>query len=64
MTTALDGGEWSAARPGKDPVPIVQEAGWAPGRVVVVVVAAAKSIIIIEILVVVYIQRITYQGFG
>ena len=35
MTTALEGGEWSAARPGrtlppgKDPVPIVQEAGWA-----------------------------------
>ena len=32
-------GEWSAARPGrsllpgKDPVPIVQEAGWAPGPV-------------------------------
>ena len=39
MTAALDGGEWSAARPGphftlgKDPVPIVQEAGWAPGPV-------------------------------
>jgi hypothetical protein len=39
MTTALDGGEWSASRPGrslppgKDPVPIVQEAGWAPGPV-------------------------------
>ena len=36
---ALEGGEWSAARPGrtlppgKDPVPIVQEAGWAPGPV-------------------------------
>jgi len=36
-TSALDGGEWSASRPGrvypqgKDrPVPIVQEAGWAP----------------------------------
>jgi len=33
------GGEWSAARPGrtftpgKDPVPILQEAGWAPGPV-------------------------------
>ena len=32
-------GEWSAARPGrtllpgKDPVPIIQEAGWAPGPV-------------------------------
>jgi hypothetical protein len=32
-------GEWSTARPnctftpGKDPVPIVQEAGWAPGPV-------------------------------
>ena len=39
MTTALEGGEWSAARPGrtlppeKDPVPILQEAGWAPGPV-------------------------------
>ena len=37
MTTALEGGEWSAARPGralppgKNPVPIVQEAGWGPG---------------------------------
>jgi hypothetical protein len=36
-TSALDGGEWSASRPGrtlapgKEPlVPIVQEAGWAP----------------------------------
>jgi hypothetical protein len=39
MTAALEGGEWSAARPGrtlphgKDPVPISQEAGWAPGPV-------------------------------
>ena len=38
MTAALEVGEWSAARPGrtlpgKDPVPIVQEAGWAPGPV-------------------------------
>jgi hypothetical protein len=39
MTSALEGVEWSAARPdrtlppGKDPVPIVQEAGWAPGPV-------------------------------
>ena len=39
MTAALEGGEWSAARPGrslppgKDPVPILQEAGWAPGQV-------------------------------
>ena len=39
MTAALEGGECSAARPGrtlppgKDPVPIVQEAGWAPGLV-------------------------------
>ena len=38
MTAALEGGEWSAARPGrtlppgKNPVPILQEAGWAPGR--------------------------------
>ena len=37
MTATLEGGEWSAARPGrtlptgKDPVPIVQEAGWAAG---------------------------------
>jgi len=36
LTTALEGGEGSAARPsrslppGKDPVPIVQEARWAP----------------------------------
>ena len=38
MTTALEGGEGSASRPGrsppgKDPVPLVQEAGWAPGPV-------------------------------
>jgi hypothetical protein len=38
MTTALEGGESPAARPGrftpgKDPVPIVQETGWAPGPV-------------------------------
>jgi len=39
MNTALEGGEGSASRPGrfftpgKDPVPIVQEAGWAPGLV-------------------------------
>ena len=38
MTTALEWGEWSAARPGrftprKDPVPVAQEAGWAPGPV-------------------------------
>jgi len=39
MTAALEGGEWSAARPdrtlppGKDPVPFLQEAGWAPGTV-------------------------------
>jgi hypothetical protein len=39
-TSALDGGEWPASRPGralasgKGPkVPIVQEAGWAPERV-------------------------------
>ena len=37
-TSELDGGGWSAPRPGrftpgKDPVPIVQEAGWAPGPV-------------------------------
>jgi len=36
MTTTLEGGEGSALRPGrslppgKDPVRIVQEAGWAP----------------------------------
>jgi hypothetical protein len=36
-TSALDGGEWSASCPGRalprgkdPPVPIVQEAGWAP----------------------------------
>jgi hypothetical protein len=31
-TSALDGGEWSALRPGRalPPGPIVQEAGWAP----------------------------------
>ena len=39
MTAALEGGEWSAAwpgrtlPPGKDPVHIVKEAGWAPGSV-------------------------------
>ena len=35
MTAALEGGEWSAARfsLGKVSVPIVQEAGWAPGSV-------------------------------
>jgi len=40
MTAALEGGEWSAARPdptlppGKtDPVPILQEAGWTSGPV-------------------------------
>ena len=39
MTTALKGGEWSATRSGrtlppeKDPVPILQEAGWVPGPV-------------------------------
>ena len=38
LTTALDGGGWSTPRPGrfapgKDPVPVVQEAGWAPGPV-------------------------------
>jgi hypothetical protein len=37
FTTTLDGGEWSASRPGRalapgqgPPVPIVQEAGWTP----------------------------------
>ena len=36
MNVALEGGEWSAARPGrtlppgKDPVSILREAGWAP----------------------------------
>ena len=38
MTTELDEGEWSAARPGRTlprerPGTIVQEAGWAPGPV-------------------------------
>ena len=37
-TSALDGGGWSTPRPGrftpgKDPVPIVKETGWAPGPV-------------------------------
>jgi hypothetical protein len=37
-TSALEGGGWSAPRPGrftpgKDPVPIVQKSGWAPGPV-------------------------------
>jgi len=37
LTSALEGGEGSASRPGrtlppgKDPVPIVQEAGWSSG---------------------------------
>jgi hypothetical protein len=37
VTSALEGGEWSASRPGRallpgkePPVPTVQEAGWAP----------------------------------
>jgi hypothetical protein len=36
-TSALDGGEWSASRPGRalppgkgPPAPLLQEAGWAP----------------------------------
>jgi len=39
MTAALEGGEWSASRPGrtlppgKTQVPILQEAGWTPGLV-------------------------------
>jgi hypothetical protein len=38
LTSSLEGGGWSAPRPGrftprKEPVPIVQEAGWAPGPV-------------------------------
>ena len=39
MTEPLEGGEWPASRlgrtllPGKDPVPILQEVGWAPGPV-------------------------------
>ena len=37
-TSALDGGGWSAPRPGrfspgKDPVPTAQETEWAPGPV-------------------------------
>jgi hypothetical protein len=37
-TSALEGGEWLAPRPGcfnpgKYPVPIIQEAGWTPGPV-------------------------------
>jgi len=39
MTVALEGGEWSSTHPGrtllpgKDPVPILQEAGWASGPI-------------------------------
>jgi hypothetical protein len=38
LISALDAGGWSTSRPaaltpGKDPVPIVYEAGWAPGPV-------------------------------
>ena len=38
LTSALDGDGWSTPRPdrftpGKDPVPTVKEAGWAPGPV-------------------------------
>jgi len=38
LTSALDEGGWSTPRPGrfipgKDPVPVVQEAGWAGGPV-------------------------------
>ena len=33
LTMALERGEGSASRPRKDAVPIVQEAGWAPGLV-------------------------------
>jgi len=38
LTSVLDGDEWSMPRPGcftarTDPVPIIQEAGWAPGMV-------------------------------
>ena len=37
-TSALDGGGWSTPRPGrfipgKDPIPIIKEAGWAPAPV-------------------------------
>ena len=38
LSSTLDGIEWSTPRPGrftpgKDPVPIAQKAGWAPGPV-------------------------------
>ena len=38
LNSTLDGGEWLTPRPrsytlGNDPVPIVQEAGWAAGSV-------------------------------
>jgi hypothetical protein len=38
VPSALDGGGWLSPRrgrftPGKDPLPIVQEVGWAPGPV-------------------------------
>ena len=38
LTSGLDGGCWSTPRPvrltpGKEPIPIVQAAGWVPGSV-------------------------------
>ena len=38
LTSAVDGGGWSTSRPGrftpgKGPLPMVQEAGWAPGPI-------------------------------
>ena len=53
MTAALEDGEWSAARPGrtlppgKDPVPILQEAGWASGLYFGLILAIIIIIIII-----------------
>ena len=67
MTTALERGEGSASRPGrslpagKDPVPIVQEAGWAPGPVWTGVENLASTAILfiqqfIEIYIYIYIE--------
>jgi hypothetical protein len=38
LTSALDGGQWLTSRPGRftpvrNPVPIIQDVGWAPGPV-------------------------------
>jgi hypothetical protein len=63
------GGGWSAPRPGrfipgKDPVPIAQEAGWAPGpvwtgvscHIINVIVIMMMMIIIIRIIIIIIIH--------